>query len=231
MPDPRCEYFVARVDGRDVAGIASAPPEAGIAPAWTTHVRVDDVDEAAARTKRAGGHVLAEPFDALPAGRMAVIADPRGAVLSLWEARTREGAQRINEPGAWAMSMLHTDDPKSAARFYGEVFGWGHEPFGGDHALWRLPGYVGGEPQQPVPRDVVAVMTQLDTRAALPPRWTVDFWIDDADAAVERVLRLGGRVVAPRFETPGFRHAVVADTAGATFSISELIRGNPPASA
>ena len=32
-----------------------------------------------------------------------------------------------------------------------------------------------------------------------------------SDAAVERVLRLGGRVVVPRFETPGFRHAVVVE--------------------
>ena len=43
--------------------------------------------------------------------------------------------------------------------FYGELFGWEAEPFG-PPGLRLLPpaGYVGGEPQQPVPRDVVAVM-------------------------------------------------------------------------
>lgn len=231
MPDPEGEYFVAQLEGRDVAGIASLPADSGTAPAWNTHVRVDNADEAAARARRAGGRVLVEPFDVLPAGRMAVIADPRGAVLCVWEARVREGAQRINEPGTWSMSILHTDDPTSAARFYGELFGWTLEPFDGGDALWRLPGYVGGEARQPIPRDVVAVMTPLDARAPLPQRWTVDFGIDDADAAIERVIRRGGRVLVPRFETPFFRQAVVADAAGATFSISELIRGNIPASA
>jgi uncharacterized protein len=231
MPDAEGEYFVAQLGGRDVAGIASLPPHAGLVPVWNTHVRVDDATAAVARTMSAGGSVLAGPLDALPAGRMAVIADPGGAVLSLWEARSREGAQRINEPGAWAMSMLHAGDPARAARFYRAVFGWQHEPFDGDDALFRQPGYVGGEPQQPVPRDVVAVMTPLKPNVALPPRWTVDFWTDDIDGVLERALRLGGRVVVPRFDAPLFRHAVVGDPAGATFSISERVRGNLPANA
>ena len=55
------------------------------------------------------------------------------------------------------MSALQTDDPARAARFYGAVFGWETEAFG-PATLFRLPGYVGGEESQPVPRDVVAVM-------------------------------------------------------------------------
>ena len=49
------------------------------------------------------------------------------------------------------MSELATTDTDAAERFYGEVFGWqtdGSEGF----SLLRLPGFVGGEPSQPVPR-------------------------------------------------------------------------------
>ena len=86
----------------------------------------------------------------------------------------------------------------------------------------RLPGYFGGEPSQPVPRDVVAVLLPPEPgleRAA----WDVDFWVADADAAVVAAERLGGSVIAPVNEMPPFRQAVLADREGATFSVSQLV--------
>src|SRR5258708_270739 len=152
--DPPGRYFVGQLKGRDVAGVGSLPGSAR-QPSWATYVRVHDVDETVMEAKRAGGRLLDGPFDAPPAGRLAVLADPAGAVVGVWQADTREGAQLINEPSAWAMSTLHTADTEKASEFYGAVFGWEAEQFG-PITLWRLPGYVGGEPGQPVPRDVVA---------------------------------------------------------------------------
>src|SRR5574341_1942764 len=78
MPgDPPGRYFVARVEGRDVAGIGSLPD--GIraaAPVWNTYVRVENVDETVEKATNAGGSLRDGPFDVLPAGRMAVLADP-----------------------------------------------------------------------------------------------------------------------------------------------------------
>ncbi len=70
MPgDPPGEYFVARVDGDDVAGVgtaSSAERRRRAAPAWNTHVAVDSADEAATRARggrrsRAGGAVRRAP--------------------------------------------------------------------------------------------------------------------------------------------------------------------------
>jgi uncharacterized protein len=227
MPgDPPGEYYVARIRGRDVAGISSRPstdPEPN--PAWNTYVRVDDADRGVEAVRTAGGSVLVEPFDAPPAGRMAVVADPAGAAFSLWEAGDREGAQIVNEPSAWSMSALSTPDPERAKAFYGAVFGWETEGFdlgGAPVWMWRLPGFVGGEPQQPVPRDVVATMFG---GADGPAAWQPDFWIADADAAAAAAASGGGTVIEPPADVPGvdFRSAVLADPGGASFSISQLM--------
>jgi uncharacterized protein len=223
--DPPGEYFVARVSGLDVAGVGClgdgvrTPP-----PGWTTHVAVTSADEAAADAQVAGGTVLLEPVDAAPAGRMAIVADPAGAALGLWEAGQRSGAQLVNAPSAWAMSLLTTPDPEGGQAFYGRLFGWEAEAFpdgGPGVSLFRLPGYVGGEPGQPVPRDVVAAVMAVPEGSG-PASWNVDFWIADADRAAAETPGLGGSVIAPPHDAPPFRRAVLAAPDGATFSVSQL---------
>jgi uncharacterized protein len=214
------EYFVACLNGRDVAGIGSRPVSGGPPVAvWNTHIRVDSADAAIERAKAADADVLAGPLDALPAGRFAVLVDPAGAAISVWEARAREGAQIVNEPGTWMMSSLHVSDRDRASAFYRSVFGWEPDALG-PLTLWRLPGYT-GEAQGTVPPDVVAVMAPSDD--AVPPHWNVNFRVDDADATAGLATSLGGAVLAPVFDTPGFRNAVLADAQGGVFSISQLI--------
>ena len=225
MPgDPPGRYYVARLRGGDVAGIASQPAEyASPAATWVTHVSVDSADEAAARARDAGGGLVAGPVDALPAGRLAVLRDPAGAVFCVWEPEVRHGAQRVNEPSAWAMSALNTRDPERAKDFYGALFGWETDTFQmGDSeiTMWRVPGYVGGEPSQPVSREVVGVMVPI-AADDMAPHWSVNFWIDDTDAAADTATRLGGNVVVPPHDLSGFREATLADPEGAAFSVSE----------
>lgn len=217
------EYFVARLGGDDVAGIATLPPGGIAEPAWATYVRVAALEESVRIVLSAGGRIIVAPLDARPAGRLAIVEAPGGGTFGLWEPAERPGAQRINEPGAWAMSALRAPNLETALPFFETLFGWKSQPFelGGARGwLLRLPGYVGGLPQQPVPRDVVAVALvdpTLDTA-----HWSVDFWIDDVRDAVERVASNGGAVIVPPFEAPPFRRAVIGDPAGAVFTISQL---------
>ena len=164
------------------------------------------------------------PLDARPAGRLAIVASSGAASFGLWQPAERAGAQRIKEPGAWAMSTLRTRDLRAAAPFYATVFGWNAEPFAAGTmrgALLRLPGYAGGLAQQPVPRDVVAVAIEDPALAA--DNWSVDFWIDDVDAAIDRVSQRGGTVIVAPFAMSPFRRAVIASPAGAVFTISQLM--------
>ncbi|HET6864696.1 MAG TPA: VOC family protein [Solirubrobacteraceae bacterium] len=212
-------YYMCRLHGSDVAAIGSPPPT-GWPPAWITYVWVDDADAVAASAVKAGGCLLADPFGSLDGGRMAILADPAGAAFGVWTPGAHRGAQRVNEPSAYAMSFLRTPDPEGATAFYGAVLGWTTEAFGA-MLLWRLPGYVGGIPEQPVSREVVAVMARADDGEAA--HWRADFWIADADAAAARAAQLGGSVLAGPEDAGPFREAVLADPAGATFSVSEPI--------
>lgn len=221
--DPR--YVIAQVRGRDVAAIGSPkPPAAADAPiSWTTYVWVADVDATAESAREAGGTLLAEPFDSLDGGRMAILADPAGAVLAAWAPGEHRGAQLVNEPSAWAMSFLETPDPEGAKAFYAAVFGWQAEDFG-PATMFRLPGFVGGEPSQPVPRDVVATMMPSEQRSDDPARWTVNFWTDDVEAAAATTRTHGGRVVVEPADVPGLpmKEAVIADPEGGIVSLTEL---------
>lgn len=215
-------YDVCRFRGSDVAAIGSPPPP-GAPPVWTMYVWVDDADVVAASAVRAGGRLLAEPFRSLDGGRMAIVADPAGAAFGVWTPGAHRGAQRVNEPSAYAMSFLHTPDPEGANVFYGAVLGWTTEAFG-EMLLWRLAGYEGGVPDQPVSREVVAVMARAGEGEAA--HWRADFWIADADAAAARAIQLGGSVLAGPEDAGPFREAMLADPAGAIFSVSQLT-GSP----
>src|SRR6185436_11154682 len=64
-------YSTALRDGKDVAALyASDQP-----PHWNCYVTVESADATAARASEHGGGVVAEPFDVMEEGRMAVIAD------------------------------------------------------------------------------------------------------------------------------------------------------------
>ncbi|MGB6521797.1 MAG: VOC family protein, partial [Candidatus Cybelea sp.] len=137
------KYFVAQMRGRDVAGVSSLPPGQPDSPGfWNTYFSVASADESCALAQRAGGMILLAPFDALPAGRMAVVRDPFGAAFSLWEPKERAGAQLLNEPSAWAMSALIAPDIEKTKSFYRTLFGWEWETFGAgtvNATLCRLP--------------------------------------------------------------------------------------------
>ncbi len=89
------------------------------------------------RRARRAAPCIVEPMSVLDYGRMAVLADPTGAVFGIWQAGTNVGAGVVNEPGAITWNELNTRDPEAAKAFYGVVFGWTFEDeeFEGDRHL------------------------------------------------------------------------------------------------
>jgi predicted enzyme related to lactoylglutathione lyase len=227
-PESPSKYFVCTLRGRDVAAVGSVRGGAPSVSAWDTYILAESADDTVAKVTEAGGSVVIEPFDLLDAARMAVLADTAGAVFGVWQPGEHRGARLVNEPGAWSMSQLNTRDPEGAKAFYGVVFGWETDTFDlgeGEITLWRLPGYVGGEPEQPVSREVVGVMVPMSgdrSSGDVPAHWSVDFWVEDIDAAADKAAELGGEIKMSPFHTSVGRTAILADPQGAVFSVSKV---------
>jgi predicted enzyme related to lactoylglutathione lyase len=240
-PGSAMPYHVARLRDRDVAAIGGLPPGMPPEPVWTTYVAVESADDTAAKAEAAGGTTLMAPFDVMDAGRMAVLADPEGASISLWQAKGTVGAQLVNEPGTWNFSELNTRDPEGALAFYGAVFGWEAEiadQAEGGFTFFRMPGY-GDFLEQRDPglrdrmgslgaptgfEDAVAWLSPMSgDRGDAPPHWSITFAVDDADAAADTAATQGGTVLVPPFDAPWVRMTVLRDPQGATFTASRYV--------
>ena len=240
-PGSEGKYFSARIRGGDVAAVGSIPEGAPQVATWNTYVWVDSADETAGRVRDAGGTVVMEPFDVMDAGRMAVFADPEGAVFMVWQANEHRGARIVNEHGSLNFNDLNTRDAEGAKAFYGAVFGWQTLEIPGGFLGWTLPGYgdhlsrdnpdlrknvaeVGGpEGFEDVVASIVPIPAdQPDT----PAHWGVTFAVDDADAIAKAAGELGGKVIVPPLDAPWVRLTVIADPQGAIFTASKFVIEN-----
>ncbi|MBI5088007.1 MAG: VOC family protein [Actinobacteria bacterium] len=199
-------YGLFTVRGKRVAGLGPQPPN--VPAAWSVYVTVADVDGTVAIAVANEGTVVAPPMDVLDAGRMAVLQDPLGAVISLWQPGTTIGAELVNEPNTFVWNELATAGLAHASAFYFAVFGWQQMEGPNQGTIFSLDGDM-----------VCGAHTAADGER---PGWSVWFAVDDCDHAVKLVRDLGGAVWMPPTEMGFGRGAVVADPGGAVFGIAKL---------
>ena len=203
------DYRQALVDGRPVAGIYRGQRPA---PSWSSYVSVEDIDAAAARAAELGATVEVGPLDILELGRSALLRDPQGAAVALWEPGTMPGAALVNDLGALSLNQLNTHDPEGSQAFYGALFGWefprvadGGAPYWGIRNAGVLNGgMMGLPPGNPA-----------------PPHWLVYLTVPDVDAADAVIVDGGGRVVVPVMPAGEGRILVAMDPQGAAFAVYE----------
>jgi uncharacterized protein len=201
-------YSIALRDGARVAALFSSDQP----PHWNCFVTVEAADDTAGRAAELGGTVIAEPFDVMDLGRMAVIGDPTGAALCLWEPRGTIGAELVNAPGAMTWNDLVTPDPDAAARFYEALLGWTTEAVecAGGYRVIRNGGRSNGG---------IMPLDPERMGAGTPASWMPYFGHEDVDTAVAEVPGLGGRVFTEPMRVPAGSFAVLGDPQGAVFAV------------
>ncbi|MEW6145004.1 MAG: VOC family protein [Thermodesulfobacteriota bacterium] len=211
-------YTMASLSGKEVGAMYQMwdeQEERGVPTHWASYVSVSNVDESVKETKSLGGEVIVGPMDVFDAGRMAMILDPAGAALSLWQPVKHIGARIVNEHGALCWNELMTNDTGKAGAFYTGLFGWTAQ----EHDMGGMIYTVfmnGGKP--------AAGMMKIDeNRGDVPPSWLVYFAVNDCDAFVDQARSLGGGICKVPMDIPGVgRFAVMTDPQEAVFAVIQL---------
>lgn len=198
-------YSQGLVGGRPAAALSGVMPGAADAPvAWLTFLATADAAATQERAVAAGAEVRVGAMPVMDFGSMAVLTDPVGATVALWQAGTTVGATVVNEPGTMIWNEHLSPRPDAARAFYGAVYGYGFTDMsapGFDYASFEVDGRsVGG-------------IGGGEGDAA----WQVYFAVTDTDAAAERAVRLGGTVVDAPADTPYGRLAGIAGPFGERF--------------
>jgi uncharacterized protein len=200
-----------------VAGLMQTPQGMNMPPFWSMYIAVPDLDKAAAHVKQLGGSELSGVIDVPTVGRMQMLKDPQGAAFYIIQPAPRE--ERPEAPpqvGEASWHELMTTDAEAAMKFYSEVFGW--QPSEamdmgemGKYQMFNRPiGMIGG------------MMNKPPQLASVPPNWAIYFLVDDLDAAVQRIIENGGKILNGPMEVPGGDRIVNAmDPQGAAFSLHE----------
>lgn len=201
-----------------LGGVMTLPENAvemGAPPHWMGHVQVDDVDATAALTKKLGGKVYNEPTDIPEVGRFAVIADPQGAVISVFKPARAMELHDTSQEGEICWNELLTRDSVAAFEFYSALFGWKivQEMDMGPMGTYRLFGM--GETR-------IGGMMSTPEGAPMPPMWMVYAGIADLDAAIERATKQGAKLMNGPMDIPGgARFAQLKDPQGAAFGLHQ----------
>lgn len=209
--DGETPYHIFMVGESPVAGVMQMRPEMeGMPPVWSTYVAVDDADATIGKVTEAGGTVFQQPFEVPGGGRIAVIADPAGAAICLFEGMAENGMKLMDEIGAPCWFDCVTREPEAAAVFYGQVFGWTSEFMEEmNYTVFSNEGeWTCGMFEMPA-----------DVPVKVPSHWVVNFVVPDADGAAEYVTSNGGTVTMPPMDTPFGRACGLMDRWGAVLTV------------
>jgi len=211
---PQELYSIFRVEGQDAAAaytLRADQKSQGVPPNWMLYIAVENSDAIARRATDAGGKVHAPAFDVFDSGRMAVLADPTGAVFAVWQPKKSKGTGISGVDGTVCWADLSTPDPEAASEFYRRLFGWEisteNDPSGYLH-IKNGGDFMGG------------IQTAAQRNLNSPPHWLIYFLVSDCTAASAKASHAGGQLLLEPMDVPKVgRMAIAQDPQGAVFAL------------
>jgi predicted enzyme related to lactoylglutathione lyase len=199
---------------QQVGGLMELPEQAaGAEPHWLGYVSTPDCDASVALAANLGARTLMPCMDVPQVGRIAVLADPQGAVIGVFTPNEEHGDED-REPAVGEVSWheLVTTDHAAALSFYEALFGWKKTESMdmGDAGLYQMYG-----------RNGRTLGGMFNKSPGMPgPAWLYYVRVEDVDAATAKIPKLGGRVVVGPLDVPdGGRIVQCLDPQGAMFAL------------
>lgn len=191
------------VDGRGINNAANVSR-------WIPVLSVADLDAAMAALRAGGGNVFQAPLDIPQRGRVAVVADPRGAVLTLLESRAGDPADGPIGDGGWLWNEVWSSDPAASLAFYRRLVPEYEQVDVGEKADYSYLKSSGQPRLGVLPKPA----------AGIKDTWMAYVRVADPAATAAAAERLGGQVLlAPRENPLAGEVAILNDPSGAGFLV------------
>ncbi len=186
--------------------------QSSLGQGWCVFLTSHDLGRALEVAHGAGARLLAPAFALSHLGLTALIEDPAGASVGLWQPGSFAGFSYSRLPGGPVFFDLVTSDWAGEAGFYDAVFG----------LVAKVAGRVtAGYAQLFAGERRVADMRSPEGPPQ-PACWLPHFAVQGLRSTMTRAVRLGGEVLGPICERRGGRLVEVADPAGARFHLSSM---------
>lgn len=218
---PEMVYTMFRLGGKDVGGayaLMKDQLEAHVPPHWMVYIKVENADAAAAKAVPLGGKPIVPPSDIPNVGRFAVLQDPTGAAVSVFQPGQHRGFTIFGEVGALCWADLNSTDPEKASKFYGEWLGWKFEV--GKDGYRHI---VNGATHEDM---IGGIPPQMHAPPGTPSHWMCYFRVSDCKASAAKAAQLGASTIMPAalMQDVG-TIAVLADPQGAVFALYQHLEG------
>lgn len=200
-------------DGALVGGLMPRMPEMEAPDCWSIYLATPDAEKTTAAAAEHGATILAPPIAVGDLGVMAVVIDPTGAAIGMWQPGSHTGFGVVAEPNAPGWFELFTRDHPAAVAFYRDVFGWDIQMVS-DTPEFRYATHGEGDAAYGGIMDAGAFLPE-----GVPPHWSVYFGAPDTDATLAKAVELGGSILQPGEDTPHGRLGIAADPTGAVFKL------------
>ena len=189
-----------------VALLTSTPPQrAEDAAHWDHFIGVPSIAMTLQRADVLGWKTMVRPVQMERLGSIALLHDPTGVPLWLWQGRVLFGFPITTGPGGIAGFEIRSQNPAATGQGLTAMLGWSQ-----DGQRLAVPGpttaWVRGVP-----------------REGMPGHWLTAIAVSDLSATVAAALAAGGRLVEPASEHPTLGTcALVANDAAGPLLLSQI---------
>jgi predicted enzyme related to lactoylglutathione lyase len=212
-------YTMFQGSNGNMGGLMLLPDEAramGTPPCWISYIGTTNTDDAARQIASLGGTVHKQPWTIADGGRIAIVADPQGAVFALYANPKATDAPPAPKLGHASWHELATSDFAGAFAFYQSVFGWhvvNDMDMGPGMGTYRLF----------APQGMTEAFGGMYTKPAQqpgPPAWLPYIKVANVKAATDAAKKLGATIFHGPAEVPGGGWiTMAADPQGAAFAV------------
>lgn len=210
-------YTMLNLDGKSAAALyplANEHFEMGVPPHWMSYVTTDDINALLEKITSVGGKVIMPPMNADEFGIGAMIQDPEGAMLGLWQPKAHIGTQVMHVHGSYSWFEYASHGSEETIPFYEKAFGYTAKT--NDMGEMKYTTFYIED------QAISGLYTMPEDMKEIPPHWLLYFTVANLDASLELATSLGATVLMPKMAVPeiGF-FSVIQDPQGAVFGLVE----------